>query len=574
MKLTNIFLGLGVGLVSLLSLSGMAFEIRYWNKVYPGVRVGGVELGGLKMEQAAQKIKNRAEVAKELTFKWGVNEWVVPVTDIGLVYEPTTSVVEAMLVGRSGNLRDDLRLKWRAFNGAVGVEPAWSWDNARLEQAIASMAVQIDVPAKEPEVIREKDNKGLTVSPGENGRQVNVNSLKAKIRLAIDSWGEKKVDIPVTEIKPKLTDEQVELIKAKALPLIGKKLIINYQEGRQTWEVTDEQVLTWLDLQSGGWKRDKIKEWVSELAQTVNRPPQNSTFRFMGEGKVEEFKPAKPGVTVLEESTVEAIVEALDKLGEASEPQTADLEIREVEPEIATGDANSLGIKELIGKGESWFVGSITNRIYNLKRAADTLNGILIAPGEVFSFNKAVGEVSTNTGYKQAYIIKEGKTILGDGGGVCQVSTTLFRAVLATGLPIEERTAHAYRVSYYEVKYQPGFDATVFQPSPDFKFKNDTGNYILVQTVYDEKTKYLSFELYGTNDGRIVEISKARIWEVTSPPPDLYVDDPTQPVGKVVQTEHAAWGAKVAFDWKVTRGKRCYRKELSTRTTGHGRRCT
>jgi len=126
--------------------------------------------------------------------------------------------------------------------------------------------------------------------------------------------------------------------------------------------------------------------------------------------------------------------------------------------------------------------------------------------------------------------------------------------VLAAGLPIEERAAHAYRVGYYEVKYQPGFDATVFQPSPDFKFRNDTNAYILIQTVYDEKAQYLSFELYGTSDGRKVEISKARVWDVTPPPPDLYQDDPTQPVGKVVQTEHAAWGAKVAFDWKVTRG--------------------
>jgi vancomycin resistance protein YoaR len=314
-------------------------------------------------------------------------------------------------------------------------------------------------------------------------------------------------------------------------------------------------MLTWLDLQTGAWNRGKVKEWIRELAQTVNKPPQNSTFRFLGEGKVEEFKPAKEGVTVLEENTTEMVMAVLDKMVESNDAQIVDLETRTTEPEIATGDANGLGIKELIGKGESWFTGSITNRIYNLKRSADTLNGVLVAPDQVFSFNQTVGEVSANTGYKQAYIIKEGKTILGDGGGVCQVSSTLFRAILATGLPIEERTAHAYRVSYYEVKYQPGFDATVFQPAPDLKFRNDTGNYILIQAVYDEKTKYLAFELYGTGDGRKVEMSKARIWDVVSPPPDLYQDDPTLPVGKVVQTEHSAWGAKVAFDWKVTRGE-------------------
>jgi len=125
---------------------------------------------------------------------------------------------------------------------------------------------------------------------------------------------------------------------------------------------------------------------------------------------------------------------------------------------------------------------------------------------------------------------------------------------LAAGLPIPERTAHAYRVHYYEEKYQVGFDATVFQPAPDFKFTNDTPAYILIQTEFDEKNKHLVFNLYGTSDGRKVEVSKSRIWDQVPPPPDLYQDDPTLPMGKIVQTEHAAWGAKVAFDWKVTRG--------------------
>jgi len=166
-----------------------------------------------------------------------------------------------------------------------------------------------------------------------------------------------------------------------------------------------------------------------------------------------------------------------------------------------------------------------------------------------------VGEISAATGYKQAYIIKEGQTILGDGGGVCQTSSTLFRAVLAAGLPIEARTAHAYRVSYYEQNYQVGFDATVFQPTPDFKFTNDTPGYVLIQTEFDEAKKYLAFAFYGTNDGRKVEMSKVRMWDVTPPPPDLYIDDPNMPIGKVTQTEHRAAGAKVAFDWKVTRGE-------------------
>jgi vancomycin resistance protein YoaR len=555
MKKFNLGLGLVGGSILLLSVIGTGFEIRYWKRIYPGIQVGGADLGGMSFEEAVNQIAVRAETVKELVFKRGVNRWVIPIADIGLVYEPTTSALEAILSGRSGDIGSDLGLKLRAMNKGVCLDPIWNWDSTRLDQMIASMAAQIDVPPMEPEIVMGVNKSEIDVTSGENGYQTNTELLKSKIRTVVRNWGENEIEIPVTEIKPKLTDEQIEAVKSKARSVLGKKIVIEYAEGKQNWEVDDEQMLTWLDLQTGVWNRGKVKDWIRELAQTVNRPAQNSTFRFLGEGKVEEFEPAREGVTVLEENTTEMVMAVLENIAENTEIQVVDLEIRTTEPEIATGDANSLGIKELIGKGESWFTGSITNRIFNLKKAADTLNGILVAPDQVFSFNQAVGEVSANTGYKQAYIIKEGKTILGDGGGVCQVSSTLFRAILAAGLPIEERTAHAYRVSYYEVKYQPGFDATVFQPAPDLKFLNDTGNHILIQTRYDEKTKYLAFELYGTGDGRKVEISKARVWDVVSPPPDLYQDDPTLPVGKVVQTEHSAWGAKVAFDWKVARGE-------------------
>jgi vancomycin resistance protein YoaR len=144
---------------------------------------------------------------------------------------------------------------------------------------------------------------------------------------------------------------------------------------------------------------------------------------------------------------------------------------------------------------------------------------------------------------------------LGDGGGVCQVSTTLFRAVLNAGLPITERQPHAYRVSYYEQDIGPGFDATVFLPSPDLKFKNNTPSYLLIQTKVDQVNKKLTFDIYGTSDGRKVEISPVRIWDKQPPPPDLYQDDPTLPAGTIKQVEHKSWGAKVAFDYKIVRGE-------------------
>jgi vancomycin resistance protein YoaR len=186
-------------------------------------------------------------------------------------------------------------------------------------------------------------------------------------------------------------------------------------------------------------------------------------------------------------------------------------------------------------------------------KASLVFNGILVAPDETFSFVKYIGDISATTGYKPAYIIKDGRTVLGDGGGVCQVSSTLFRAILDAGLPVVERTAHAYRVHYYENDSQPGFDATIFSPSVDLKFKNDTGNYILIQTAFDQKSNKLSIDLYGAKDGRETSVSKVRIWDVTPPPPAIYQDEPSLNRGIIQQVDWAAWGTKAAFDWKVVR---------------------
>ena len=152
---------------------------------------------------------------------------------------------------------------------------------------------------------------------------------------------------------------------------------------------------------------------------------------------------------------------------------------------------------------------------------------MLIPPGDIFSFNQTGGDITAATGYKQAYVIKEGRTVLDDGGGVCQDSTTLFRAVLNAGLPVVKRTAHAYRVGYYEQGFPPGLDATVFYPSVDFQFKNDTKHHILLQAYVSGIS--LTVDLYGTSDGRVTTLTTPVVGEQTPPPPELRKDDPTLP---------------------------------------------
>lgn len=304
-----------------------------------------------------------------------------------------------------------------------------------------------------------------------------------------------------------------------------------------------------------------LQETLALFVNKINKGPVDAVFSFQN-GKVTAFKPSEEGQMVDIEkikinlnSQFQKIVFQPSQTRLTQKPQKIiiPVEIRTLTPKITTDKANNLGIKELIGTGTSLFQHSIQSRVFNINLASSRINGALIAPNEIFSFNKTLGDVSSFTGYKQAYIIQNGKTVLGDGGGVCQVSTTFFRAILNSGLPITERYAHAYRVSYYEQDNLPGLDATIYVPTVDLKFKNDTDNYILVQTQIDPGSQQLSVFLYGTSDGRITSITKPVITNRTPAPSDSYQDDPTLPKGVIKQVDFKAEGSKVSFSREVTK---------------------
>ncbi len=532
-----------------------AFEGAYWQKIYPGVRVGSTPLGNLQVDQATQVLSQKL-VARPLILVWGTSQWTILPTQIGLEYDPGQSARQAYLVGRQGPIWSTTMTKVHAFSRGINLTPTFSWQENQLEVAIATISGQINIPAREPEV--QLDQGQVTVSAGANGQAVDERLLRQRIKLAITTLTFQPVEVPVTSLQPQLSSTQAEAMRHRAEKLVAKKLSLTLNG--QVWEINTDQIFSWLD--ASGWNRPQIESWVTDLATSIDRPAQNALFKYVGTGKVEEFKPGQDGLTVNSTQLIDQIIAQLNLLETAGSAAPLAVPVSTTPPTIPTAQVNNLGIKELIGQGQSDFSGSIPNRIFNIKKAAGNMNGILVAPGETFSFDKYVGDISAEGGYKQAYVIKEGKTILGDGGGVCQVSTTLFRATLNAGLPITERTAHAYRVHYYEQDSGPGLDATIFTPTVDFKFQNDTPGYILIQTLVDEPGKKLTFDLYGTSDGRVATITKAKVWDITPPTPDLYTDDPTLAKGVVKQVDFKAWGAKVSFDYKVERNG----KMLQSRT--------
>jgi len=177
-------------------------------------------------------------------------------------------------------------------------------------------------------------------------------------------------------------------------------------------------------------------------------------------------------------------------------------------PKITLNQTNDLGINVLLGQGTSNFYGSPKNRVHNIKTGVAKFNGLIINPDEEFSFNALLGGSGPEQGFLPELVIKKNKTVPEYGGGLCQVSTTFFRVAINSGLKITERSAHAFPVQYYNPQ---GFDATIYEPHPDFRFVNNTPNHILIETKV--RGYQLIFNFYGTNDGRNIRIKGPYILE-------------------------------------------------------------
>lgn len=300
------------------------------------------------------------------------------------------------------------------------------------------------------------------------------------------------------------------------------------------------------------YNESSLNKRISLLQKQINVAPVEALFRFEN-NRVQAFHPSSDGKQVDTMVLKTNIMQTFSSATPYAQTTTIAIPVNILKPKVTTENVNNMGIKELIASGTSLFQHSIENRIFNINHASSQLDGVLIAPGQVFSTATTIGDISAATGYKQAYVITNGKTVLGDGGGVCQVSTTLFRAALNAGLPIVERHPHAYRVGYYEEDSPPGIDAAIYYPTVDLKFKNDTGHYILIQRVFDPTEQRLTFNLYGTRDNRIAVVNQPVILSQSPAPETLYQDDPTLPKGEVKQIDFAAAGANVYFTRTVTK---------------------
>lgn len=544
-QIIGLFLGYSVLLVTMTVIAVMAaYQLAYAKMILPKISVSGVELSNTDKETALKRLRTEFEAKPNMTRVIYQGKEVANLEGLSVNYDYDWAIKQAWSIGRSGNPLTRIAERINIFMEPRTIKVPIAFSSDDLDGILMRISEKIDHVGKGAKII-VNDKGEVSFQPGEDGLQVDASDLRSKITEALSMPGEQQVSVITKVISYSATNDKIDQALTIARGWKGKQLTLRYKDFNLI--VSTNDVIQLIGLGTQPLNSDGVKTIEDKIKQAIEVEPKNAVLAFDG-GKVKEFQPEVNGIKLVADKFETNLAAAIQN-------QKTDLEIpvEVTKPEVAVSDINNLGIKEKIGTGTSKFHGSIPNRIHNLSLASSRLNGALVKPGETFSLNQTIGDVSAATGYEQAYIIQEGRTVLGDGGGVCQVSTTLFRALLNAGLPITERKAHAYRVHYYEEDMGPGFDSTVFAPSADLKFVNDTPGYILITTSVDPKTFSMHYDLYGTSDGRVASISAARIYSQTPPPATVYQDDPTMKVGQMKQVDWSAWGAKVAFDYKVVK---------------------
>lgn len=353
-------------------------------------------------------------------------------------------------------------------------------------------------------------------------------------------------------IEPVVTTIQAEqlLVAAKQLlPTVGKTFVVDGE--KTTLSATQLLGLLQPQKQAGeiklGVDESALRLALANLAKQVEQPAHNAelTTTSTPEGvRVSHFVPGIEGVGIDWSQTSAATWEALMSIS-----ATVTLITTSTPPEIPTSAVNEWGIKDLLGVGKSNFAGSPVNRRYNIKNGAEHLSGVLIPADEEFSLVKALGTIDASTGYRQELVIKENKTTPEFGGGLCQIGTTVFRAAMESGLPILERRNHSYQVTYYFENGVSGTDATIYQPRPDLRFKNDTGNPILIYPII--RGNNIEFQFWGVADGRKAKRTIPKNYNRVAPPPAKLIETTDLKPGEKKCTEKAHAGATASFTYTI-----------------------
>jgi vancomycin resistance protein YoaR len=482
----------------------------YHGKVHAGVTVAGVQLGGLTPEDAKAALDRRVEAAQKnrITLVSGDKKWTVRPEDVGTKVDTAATVGAAMDASRNGSFLVDRFRGFLMYFRDKDVPLQGTIDRTKVDQISADVARSVDLPPINAGLVF--DGPKIKIVKGQKGRIVDREALASQLKTVLLTLRATELPVPMAVKEPTVQADDYDQALKQAMTMTSSP--VELTDGSHSWTLDTEEIIAYMDFASetqGGvsilvpyLSATKMGPFLDDLGVAVARDPVSATFK--GDGRKAWVVPAIPGQRLDPEKTAEALnAAALDPKNRSTK-----VAVTLKQPNLTTEEAQAMGIKDKLADFQTEWEGT-PDRQTNVKITTRFASNVVLAPGEIYDFDEQVGPRTAERGYKLAPgIVGPGKLEDVFGGGICQVSTTLFNAAFFAGLEIVERKNH----SIYIAHYPTGRDATVSARSPNLRFRNDTKHHILIRGASDGVIT--KFVIYGTDEGRKVDYTTSEFYDI------------------------------------------------------------
>ena len=548
----------GLSLTSMI-FSLLAYQIYFLNRTHIGIYADDIDVSMMTYDEVHGIVSQQADrlVQRPITLVHGGQTWRLTAAELGARVDIEQTVGRILEIGRSGNFLDDLKSQLSTGQHPIHVAPLITFDSGPSHAQLKSIAGSINRPIRNAE-LSVNDDLTTDVTWPEAGQTLDIEATREEIRRAIVLRGDGTIPVRVTFTQPAITEVQPTLSNIERL--LNQPVAFVYED--QRWILEPSTLADFIsfdtDIAPNGkgriisqLNRAPLATYFHNLALDINQEPKNAWFDLdEATWTLQPIIESQSRIRLDVAAAVDMTANLLYQPGQ----HTLTLPVMVEAPTISLEKAEHLGIRELVSTSTSYFAGSSAERMQNIAVSASKFHGLVIPPDGMFSFNKHLGDVSEENGFVESLIIRGDRTAVGIGGGVCQVSTTAFRAAFDGGFEIVERWAHGYRVSWYETGSGPGLDATIYSPHVDLKFRNDTNSYMLIQTNTDLKRGTVTFNFYGTKPDRKVYISEPVETNHVRHDKPIYEEDPSMKPGEMKQVDWAKDGMDVAVQRTVMEG--------------------
>jgi vancomycin resistance protein YoaR len=549
---------------------GLGAEAFAVGRIYPGVKVAGVSVGGLTGDAAATKLETQLgpRIGRPVTITHAGVQWEVTSDRIGASVDATDTATHALAIGR-GLSASSILARFQALVGALDVTATMKADPEKLATLLDEIDDSVATPAKDAGVsVTALEPVLVAAVPGS---AVARSRFSARL-LATFASDDREIALDVESVPPHVSDADARQALEDARKMLSGPVVVSWEQ--KNWTFDPKTIAGWMTFRSvpfastgasgsavasvagspqgteagtrermllrAGLDSVEVSASVLPLAGGVGRPA--ITAKFVVDGGRVTVSGGQVGLG----PDIAGLTTELERVLIEGPERKATLRLATLEPELTAEKAKEMGIVERISTFTTTYIPSQKNRVNNIHLLADALNDKLVPPGGTFDFNQTVGQRTAAKGYQEAPAIVNGRLVPQIGGGICQIGTTFFNTVFFSGFPVIERKNHSFYISHYP----KGRDCTVTWGGPNLRWKNDSPYWVLVKTSYTKSSVTVS--LYGTDPGYDVAYTTSPFSNVR-PHPIEEVLDPTLPVGARVVEDGGVDGALCTVVRTVTK---------------------